>query len=1712
MQKRLLIGLVLAVLLAVGIGLELQSDDAVEAAPSQQASNVELYRESFDGSTTAYTLSSIFYDSDSDHFGVTDGTTPAIDNVTGPYTNQDGTFYLAGEDLDDTGSVGADGEDFKTLVTNSIDVTGYDNLRVVVAVAAGNENGPGSNSYDLADVLTISYNMDSAGYGADQTCGDTTNIPGNRIGQFSYVAAGDDFNEPIALDTDFDCNGEGTVLGTAFTDFTFNIPVTGSSLELTLFFHFDAASEEIAVDNIRVLGDEVAGGVANVKINEFAAKGTEFVELYNAGTGDADLTGWYLDDADCGSGTSTIAATTLTPSNFFVVNAGDAGANFSLDNAGDVLVLCDNTDTEIDRVAYSITGGAPVGPTANTVARVSDGVDTDDFAADFNLAAASTAGATNDNVPAVNLGGGTILINELDPFANSGTEFVELYNPSGSDIDITGWALSDTDGLDTLSGTVPAMGFLQLVQNTDYTSSNFATGDVAYLFNASGERVDQLGYDGEFVDDCIARVPNGSGPNDGFNFASSNGGTDVFDQTCTPGATNVLTSPSVVVINEFLADPAGSAPDGDANGDGVRDSSDDEFIEIVNVSGGDLDLSGWTISDGANGVRHTVPANTIIADQCALVVFGGGTPTGTFGGATVQTASNSFLSLNNGGDTITINNGVSDVVVFTYGSDAQNDQSRTLDPDITGSTFVDHSTATGASGALFSPGTQIDGTNFSGCVVADTPPTVTSTTPANNATNVAANTNIDITFSEAVSFDTNSFTISGSVSGVVAAAIVGTSPTTSYTLNPDTDFSAGETVTVTLIAAQIADVDGSADQLGSDFVFSFTITTGAVTNFIHEIQGSGDSVAITTPVTVQAVVVGDFQEDDQLDGFFIQEEDTDADGDNATSEGIFVFCGNNCTASFPDVAEGDLVTVSGTPTEFFDMSQIDVTGGGSITIDSSGNSNLVTPTTITLPVPDGTAINDFYEPFEGMLITFSNTMLATEYFELGRYGQVVLVADERPFQYTQDPANRPFTAGAYTDFLDDLDRNTIILDDDNNIQNSQLDFGNPANDTPIFHPQPGGFSVNNFFRGGSTVGTSGGNLVGVLHWSWAGQGGTDAWRVRPQMTNAVTFDNSSNPRPPAPAIDADVTIASFNVLNFFNGDGAGGGFPTSRGATTQAEFIRQRDKIVTAIIELDADVVGLIEIENEADNPADGITSATEDLVIALNASAGADTWDYVVTTTAIGTDEIKQAIIYQAAIVSPVGAIQVVDDPEFVEPRSPGDPKSRPAVIQTFEIVEAGNAALGAEFTVIVNHLKSKGSGCGAGDDDTTTGQGSCNGTRTDAVDYLINTWLSNNGFTDADNIVVIGDINAYYAEDPMQVFYDANYTNVLRSDEYTYLFDGQIGSLDHILVNAALADNVVGAAPWNINADEVNVLDYNDDLETDDESNFERKPTVSDLYDPDAFRSSDHDPVIVGLNLSSIVSTAPTVIDNTPVANATDIAVDANITVTFDSDVIATEDAFTITCTESGTVSFTLSGGPVTFTLDPSADLVEGETCTVTVVAVNVTNTSDINLAEDFIFSFTIGTESTGGGNDGGNGSTPDVNVADPAVSKLGELQPGQLGLPGEQLTWVVTVVNNGAVAATNVVISDQLRSELRIDGATSERGTVSINGQTVTVTVASLGAGESFQIRIQTTVLSNPSAGTLDNTVTLTADGNIVRSATSILPVPTGLPDTGYPPREE
>jgi Endonuclease/Exonuclease/phosphatase family len=435
-------------------------------------------------------------------------------------------------------------------------------------------------------------------------------------------------------------------------------------------------------------------------------------------------------------------------------------------------------------------------------------------------------------------------------------------------------------------------------------------------------------------------------------------------------------------------------------------------------------------------------------------------------------------------------------------------------------------------------------------------------------------------------------------------------------------------------------------------------------------------------------------------------------------------------------------------------------------------------------------------------------------FGLGRFGEVGLSGAGR--LYTPTAVAAPGAPAAAVEAQNA--RSRIVLDDGLNTQNPD----------PVAYPQ-GGLSAANTLR----VGDSTSSVLGVMDFRRSASGFPEIWRIQP--LGPVEFAHT-NPRTAAPEpVGGNLRIASFNVLNFFNGDGLGGGFPTSRGANTLAEFNRQRAKEVSALSAMNADVVGLMEMENDAPPH-----SAVEDLVAGLNAKLGAGTYSFV-DTGVIGTDEIKVALIYKPGSVTPVGDWKILTtavDPRFV------DTKNRPSLAQTFRDNRTGRT-----FTVVVNHLKSKGSDCNdLGDPDTGDGSGNCNITRTNAAKALVD-WIHSDptGSGDTD-FLLIGDMNSYTFEDPITAFVAGGLTNLVRKYDgltgYSYVFDGESGYLDHALATPSFERQIAGVGHWHINPDEPAVLDYN--------TEFKSAGQVASFYSDEAYRSSDHDPVVIGVQLA--------------------------------------------------------------------------------------------------------------------------------------------------------------------------------------------------------------------------------------------------------------------
>ncbi|PKM35961.1 MAG: hypothetical protein CVV06_13550 [Gammaproteobacteria bacterium HGW-Gammaproteobacteria-10] len=573
---------------------------------------------------------------------------------------------------------------------------------------------------------------------------------------------------------------------------------------------------------------------------------------------------------------------------------------------------------------------------------------------------------------------------------------------------------------------------------------------------------------------------------------------------------------------------------------------------------------------------------------------------------------------------------------------------------------------------------------------------------------------------------------------------------------------------------------------------------GRPATLISSIQGSGDASPLTGTVQhVEAVVTGSFQGAGGLNGFFVQEEDHDADDDIRTSEGLFV-------ASIVPVNTGDTVHLVGTVSEQFNMTRlVNLTS-----VDVCATDSLL-PALTELTLPFAPETND-PEWREGMLVNLPQTLTVTENFNLGRFGEAVVSSGGRLMIPTQvaEPGE------AANSYAEQNALNRLIIDDGSNRQNPD----------PLIYPGPDGLSAENTLRSGDTVT----DAMGVLAYDFG------AFRLQPIELPVFEKSNPRSETPPEMSGFGSLKVASFNVLNYFNGDGFGGGFPTSRGASSMLEFNRQTDKIVAAITGLDSDIIGLMELENDGFGPE----SAISDLVDALNQKAGVGAYAYIDPgVNHIGNDAIANGIIYKPAKTTPVNAAAILDS--SIDPRF-NDGKSRPVLAQSF-LDKASNKIV----TVSVNHLKSKGSDCNdIGDPDIGDGQGNCNLTRTEAAEALADWVKTDPTGSDSANQLIIGDLNAYAKEDPIATLNSAGFTDLLahfigRGKAYSYVFRGESGYLDHALANSALLEQVKDTQIWHINADEPRALDYNVEFKSADQ--------IERFYNPDVFRSSDHDPIVL-------------------------------------------------------------------------------------------------------------------------------------------------------------------------------------------------------------------------------------------------------------------------
>lgn len=547
---------------------------------------------------------------------------------------------------------------------------------------------------------------------------------------------------------------------------------------------------------------------------------------------------------------------------------------------------------------------------------------------------------------------------------------------------------------------------------------------------------------------------------------------------------------------------------------------------------------------------------------------------------------------------------------------------------------------------------------------------------------------------------------------------------------------------------------------------------GATATPIARVQGAGSASPLTgQSVTVEGVMTLDGRGSGGLGGFYLQTAPGEDDGDAATSEGLFVYT----RAGTGTV--GQRLRVSGTIKEYYGLTEL--AARGSLTV--CGEATVPDPVPLAFPLPARR------EALEAMRVAFDQPLVVTNTHDYARFGLVTLAADDAIKGVGEPPGLR----------------DSLLLDDRSLAQN------------PVRLPLPvPGLSADHSLRAGSRLAP----VQGILDFRY------QHWHLQPEHWPAVV---SANPRPAEPSSPASgsLRVASFNVLNYFNGDGQGGGFPTARGADSAAELERQRRKLVNAIRGLHADVIGLMEVENDGVGP----DSALADLTSALG-----EDWAYVPATRA-GNDAIRVALVYRADRVEPVGESTSLVDGEFAR-------FSRAPLAQVFRIRGAAPSV-----RVVVNHFKSRSCRHARGENtDRGDGLGCYAPVRDHSARQLL-AWLRGQpSVPGLAGTVILGDLNSYTGEPPLAALGAGGYAAppVLADPQaYTYRFKGVRGVLDHILTDPAITRRVLGGGIWHINADEPTALDYN--LE------YHPPARAAALYSTGPWRASDHDPVYLDIRM---------------------------------------------------------------------------------------------------------------------------------------------------------------------------------------------------------------------------------------------------------------------
>ena len=616
---------------------------------------------------------------------------------------------------------------------------------------------------------------------------------------------------------------------------------------------------------------------------------------------------------------------------------------------------------------------------------------------------------------------------------------------------------------------------------------------------------------------------------------------------------------------------------------------------------------------------------------------------------------------------------------------------------------------------------------------------------------------------------------------------------------------------------------------------------------IADMQGTGEESPLQGQTVKTRGVVTAAYPTGGLGGYYIQTAGTGgaADATPGASDGVFVYSPD----TVKDISIGDYLEVTGTVSERYGQTQMSVAESRATVLDEPAEA--VKPVEDEFPT-DAAA----REALEGMLLQPTGDLTVADNYSTNTFGEVVLATGKGVLRQPTDVA-RPGSDEAKAIEKENLARE-VVLDD-----GATVDYLKDDTDVPLPYLSP-----DAPVRVGAAATFTSPVVLGFDFKKWRFQPTTRLTGDNAEAVQPATFSDTRQATPGE--VGGQVSIAAFNVLNYFTttGDQVPGctfysdregnpitvrGGCEARGAANAESLKRQETKIVTAINELDASVVSLMEIENSAKFGKDR-DAALQTLVTRLNEAAGSQKWAFIPSPAKVPADEdvIRTAQIYQTAEVVPQGESVILDDEDaFSNAREP--------LAQAYAPKDAAGAAETEKtFVTVSNHFKSKGSGKGPGNEDTGDGQGFSNADRIKQAKSLVAFAGEQQKAAGSNYVYLLGDFNSYTQEDPMQVLYEAGYKDLgsEKTDKSTYVFKGRTGSLDHVLALDASGgqkagqqkaqaelpttayDAVTGADIWSINSVEPLAFEY---------SRFNYN--VSDLYSPDQFRASDHDPVLVGL-----------------------------------------------------------------------------------------------------------------------------------------------------------------------------------------------------------------------------------------------------------------------